>query len=244
MPGINDGRNLEKTVFDLYAYRPGVSSVAIVPLGLSDHGRPRESFTPVTAAYCREIVAQAAPWQERFRREIGRTFAYLADEFYIHGGLALPETGHYDEFAQIEDGIGMVRKFLNDFEQEMRRRRKSREGLHGTLVTGSLFRPFLEGCVARFNARFGARLAVREAVNRFMGKDITVAGLLGGGDILGALEGFDSGKFVIIPYEAVSRIDGVLVDNVTPADISGELGRPVYPSGRTMADFFSLLFRL
>src|SRR5213593_1527183 len=102
MPGINDGKNLEKTVFDLYGYYPGVYSVAIVPLGLSDHGRPREVYAPVTPPFCREIIRQVAPWQEKFRREIHRTFAYIADEFYLQGQIPLPPTGYYDEFAQIE----------------------------------------------------------------------------------------------------------------------------------------------
>jgi len=242
MPGINDGDNLEKTVNELFGYYPGVSSVAIVPLGLSEHGRPREVYTPVTASYCRGVVAQAAPWQERFRREVGKTFAYLADEFYIQGGLPLPDTAQYDDLAQIEDGIGMVRKFLGEFDAEMRRRRKSRGRLRGTLVTGVLFHPFLDECIGRFNERFGSRLSVRMALNGFMGKDITVAGLLGGRDILASLDGADPGGFVIIPNEAVSRADGVLVDNLTATDISQRIGRPVHPSGRTMKDFFELLF--
>src|SRR5438093_4743972 len=80
MPEINDGKDLEKTVFDLHEYYPGVYSVAIVPLGLSDHGKPREVYNPVTAQYCRETIRQVTPWQEEFRRKIHRTFAYLADE--------------------------------------------------------------------------------------------------------------------------------------------------------------------
>src|SRR5437867_10774041 len=89
MPEVNDGENLDKTVADLYSYYPGVNSVAIVPLGLSDHGAPRYIYKPVTAPYCREIIRQVAPWQQKFRREIHRTFAYLADEFYIQGEIPL-----------------------------------------------------------------------------------------------------------------------------------------------------------
>jgi len=241
MPGINDGGHLERTVFDLYGYHPGVDSVAIVPLGLSDHGRPKDIFTPVTASYCRDVIAQVAPWQARFRGETGRTFAYLADEFYLQGGMPLPGTAHYDDFAQIEDGVGMVRKFLNDFETEIRRRRKPRPRLCGTLVTGTLFYPILSECMSRLNDRIGSRLRTIEARNRFMGESITVAGLLAGQDILDALSSVDPGGFVIIPSEAISRPDGVLVDNLSTDDLAHRLGRPVYPCGRTMRDFFKLL---
>ena len=241
MPGINDGGHLERTVFDLYRYYPGVDSVAIVPLGLSDHGQAREVFTPVTASYCREIIGEVSHWQARVPQETGRTFSYLADEFYLQGGIALPESAHYDDFAQIEDGIGMVRKFLDDFEVEIRRRRKPRPELSGALVTGTLFHPILSRCVSRINDRIGSRLRTVEAKNRFMGESITVAGLLAGRDILDALAPIDAGEFVVIPGEALSRLDGIFVDGLSPDDLSRRLACPVYPSGRTMLEFFKLL---
>jgi putative radical SAM enzyme (TIGR03279 family) len=241
MPEINDGRHLERTVFDLYGRFPGVNSVAIVPLGLSDHGTPRLHYTPVTADYCRAAIDQVAPWQERFRSELGRTFAYLADEFYIQGGVPLPPTESYDEFAQIEDGVGMVRRFLDEFAVELGRRRRPRPNLRGTLATARLFHPFLSEAVGRFNRRLGSDLQVRLIENRFMGSGITVAGLLGGGDLGAALAGSVHGDFVVVPNEAVSRIDGILVDNTTPDQLASRLGKPVYPSGRTTRDFFKLL---
>jgi putative radical SAM enzyme (TIGR03279 family) len=241
MPEINDEENLERTITDLFGYYPGVDSIAIVPLGLSDHGTPRERFKPVTSGYCRALIRQLAPLQERFRAEIGRTFAYLADEFYIQGGEPLPEADYYDDFTQIEDGVGLVRKFLNEFDLELARRRKQRPALEGTLVTAQLFHPFLERCIERLNAKLQSRLKVRLVNNQFMGRSITVAGLLSGRDILSALSGQDLGDFVVIPNEAVSRIDGILVDDMSPKELSERLCRPVFPSGRTMTEFFRLL---
>ena len=241
MPGINDGPHLEKTVFDLYGYHPGVNSVAIVPLGLSEHGPAKHTYAPVTASYCRELLSQVAPWQEKLRRETGRTFAYLADEWYLQGGVPLPAAVYYDEFAQIEDGVGMVRRFLDDFNAEMRRRPRAKRQLRATLVTGGLFRPVLSDCIARFNRRFDSGLQVVGAENRFLGRTITVAGLLGGQDIADALRSVDLGDSVIIPQESVSRVDGRLIDNLTPEDISLSVAKPVFASGRTVRDFFALL---
>jgi putative radical SAM enzyme (TIGR03279 family) len=242
MPEINDGRHLENTVFGLHAFYPGLRSVAVVPLGLSDHGKQKNSLKPVTPAYSRRLIRLAESWQSRFRAQIGRTFVYLADEFYIQAGVDIPGDDYYDDFAQIEDGVGMVRTFLNDFETEIKRRRKIRLPLKGTLVTGRLFSPILQRCMDRFNDRFGAQLRICKTENLFLGKSITVAGLLGGGDILAALKNRDPGDFVVIPNEAVSRVDGILIDNLSPGDLSRRLERPVYTSGQTVRDFFRLLF--
>jgi putative radical SAM enzyme (TIGR03279 family) len=244
MPGINDGSSLEKTVFDLYRFYPGVQSVAIVPLGLSDHGRPKDRFLPVTPDYSRETIQKANRWQSRFRAQIGRTFACLADEFYLQAGMETPPRDHYDDFAQIEDGVGMVREFLDEFDFEMGRRRPFQAALKGTLATGKLFSPLLKRCMEGFNHKFRSRLQVCEAESRFLGRNITVAGLLGGRDILTALRGKEVGDFLIIPNEAVSRGNGILVDNLSPRDLSESLGRPVYAGGRTVRDLFSLLFEL
>jgi len=244
MPQINDGTHLKKTVFDLYGLYPGIQSIAIVPLGLSDHGTIKDRFAPVTQVFSRSLIEQALPWQTQFRDRIGKTFAYLADEFYIQAGVEFPQSCYYDDFAQIEDGVGMVRSFLDEFETELGRRRRSRLLLSGTLATGKLFFPFLQHSIERFNGRFGSSLQVCEVENRFMGRNITVAGLLGGRDFLAALKGRDTGSFLVIPQEAISRVDGILVDNLSPEDLSQQLGKPVYPSGRTVREFFRLLFRL
>jgi putative radical SAM enzyme (TIGR03279 family) len=241
MPGVNDGTHLEKTVFDLYRLYPGVQSVAIVPIGLSDHGKPKSIFAPVTPAFSRKVIRQSMRWHEQFRSQIGRTFAYLADEFYIQGGEGIPGREYYDDFAQIEDGVGMVRVFLDEFETEISRRRRSRIGMRGTLVTGRLFYPTLQRCIERFNSRFGSGLQVCMTENRFLGRKITVAGLLAGQDILKALKSRDLGDFVVIPHEAVSRVDGILIDDFSLKDLSKHIGKPVYSSRRTVLDFFRLL---
>jgi putative radical SAM enzyme (TIGR03279 family) len=242
MPGINDGISLEKTVVDLCRLYPGVQSVAIVPLGLSDHGRPKDRFLPVTPEYSRVLIREAMRWQEKFRARIGRTFAYLADEFYLQGGVKIPERDYYDDFAQIEDGVGMVRDFLDAFETELGRRQRPLDTLRGTLATGRLFLPTLRRSIERFNHKFGSRLRVCGIENRFLGRNITVAGLLGGQDILSAFEGKNPGDFLIIPGEALSRRDGILVDNLSCKDLSERLGKPVYAGGRTVREFFELLF--
>jgi putative radical SAM enzyme (TIGR03279 family) len=243
MPGINDGAHLQKTVFDLYDLFPGIQSIAIVPVGISDYGPCKARLMPVTPEYSRALISQVLLWQSQFRAQITRTYACLADEFYLQGGFAIPKRDYYDDFAQIEDGVGMVRHFLDEFKTEMARRRHC-TSLHGTIATGKLFYPVLMGCLEQINHKFGTKIQVRGIENRFMGSNITVAGLLGGNDILTDLEGKDIGDFLIIPGEAVSREDRILVDDLSPEDISRHLGKPVYPGGQTVRDFFDILSRI
>jgi putative radical SAM enzyme (TIGR03279 family) len=244
IPGINDGKNLERTVLDLYRLYPGVQSIAIVPMGLSDYGTPKDHFIPMTSDYSRTLIRNAIRWRDQFRAQIGRTFAYLADEFYIQGGIAIPDRIYYDDFSQIEDGVGMVRAFLDEFEKRLRRLRKSRLDLRGTVATGKLFFPILQECMERINRRLETRLQVCQVENRFMGRNIAVAGLLGGEDILSAVSGKNLGDFLIIPNEALSQGDGILIDNLTLSDLSKRLGIPVHPGGRTVHDFFKLLSKI
>jgi putative radical SAM enzyme (TIGR03279 family) len=241
MPGLNDGEMLTRTVSDLYSYYPGVDSVAVVPLGLSDHGVVREQIEPVTPSFCRDIVRQAAPWQRRFRLETGRGFVYLADEFFIQGGMPIPGSSYYDDFAQIEDGVGMVRNFLRDFTAHLGRRHQPGAHLRGTLATGRLFYPFLQKCIVRLNQKLGSHLDVAEVENRFMGKNITVAGLLAGCDFAQSLAGRRLGDFVVIPDETLSRGERIFLDDMSLSDLEGLLGKPVFTSGRSMRDFFRLL---
>jgi putative radical SAM enzyme (TIGR03279 family) len=244
MPGINDGARLEKTVMDLYRFHPGVESVAIVPVGLSDYAPRGSGLRPVKKAFSRALIRRVNKWRQGFIGRSQSAFVFPADEFYLLSGETIPERDYYEDFAQIEDGVGMVRHFLDEFEAVAARRRKPLTGLRGTLVTGRLFFPVLAQCVEKLNRLTGAKLAVREAENRFLGKRVTAAGLLSGKDILAALRGCDAGGFVIIPGEALAFDNRLLLDGMTLDDLSRELGLPVYSGGRSAREFFKILYIL
>src|SRR5918998_362212 len=162
-PGINDGEVLRKTVEDLAAEYPRVRSVAIVPLGLTRYNTD-ERLTPVTPEWCRQIIKEVGAVQKGLKKRLGTNFAFLGDEIYLRADVDVPGRRHYGDYPQIEDGVGMVRSFREDFARLLRRVEKSgvRDAakLDGTILTGKLFAPVLSELVGELNRRTGTRLRV------------------------------------------------------------------------------------
>src|ERR1044071_226850 len=182
-PEINDGEVLRKTVGDLAAEYPRVRSVPIVPLGLTRYNTD-ERLTPVTREWCRQIISEVSELQRELKSELGTNFAFLGDEIYLRAGRKVPARSHYGDYPQIEDGVGMVRSFREEFARLTRRLEKNEprdaSRLHGTILTGTLFEPVLSELIADLNERFGTRLKVTAVENRYFGSEIVVAGLMTG----------------------------------------------------------------
>jgi putative radical SAM enzyme (TIGR03279 family) len=231
-PGWNDGAHLDRTIEDLAALHPGVASLAVVPVGLTDHRKNLPALAPFTPEEARKTIAQATPIQRRLKRRLGTPFVFLGDEIYIMAGAGIPPALHYRDFPQIENGVGMVRTFLSQFEQALRRR-KPRPGIRGTVCTGKVFYPFLEAQVRRL----AADLRVVAVESRFWGPGIGVAGLLTGSDFIAALRGRIHGDFVVLPSESMIGGDHLFLDDLTLKDVERELGVPVLPSGYTAGEF-------
>lgn len=229
-PEINDGEILRRTVYDLAKLHPRVSSVAIVPLGLTRYlTDPR--LTPVTAEFCRRTISEVTVIQDDLRGRLGSTFAFLGDEIYLRAGQQVPARKHYGDYPQIEDGIGMVRNFANQFDALMRRldhRAPSHpEELAGTIMTGTLFAPVLQKMVGRLNQRFRTRLHVAAVENEYFGGDVSVAGLLTGGDFLKARAGV-KGEFAIIPQVALKSDEPIMLDGMRLDELRKEFKMPIH----------------
>src|SRR6185369_6887492 len=124
-PELNDGEHLDRTIDDLLKFHPNVASLAIVPVGLTDHRKNLPLLRPFTPEYARELIAHVTPIQKRLKRQIGTPFAFLGDEIYIMAGANIPPSSHYSDFPQMENGVGMVRTFLTQFSAAMRTKPKS-----------------------------------------------------------------------------------------------------------------------
>jgi putative radical SAM enzyme (TIGR03279 family) len=229
-PKINDGEILQRTIYDLADLHPRVTSVAIVPLGLTRYlDDPR--LTPVTPEFCRDIIREVSEMQGDLRKRLGTTFAFLGDEIYLKAGHAIPLRQHYGDYPQIEDGIGMVRSFADDFERLMQNTSEagtSHEApLRGTILTGTLFSPVLREMIARFNNRTGSELIVAPVVNDYFGGDVSVAGLLTGGDFLAAREHV-RGDFVVIPRVSLKSDEPIFLDGLRFDELERQFDLPVH----------------
>jgi len=230
-PGLNDGAHLERTIEDMLRFHPQIASLAIVPVGLTDHRKNLPELTPFTPAYARELIAHVTPMQKNFKREIGTPFAYLGDEIYIMAGASIPPASHYADFPQMENGVGMVRTFLTQFQAALRSKPKGRG--RGTVCTGTVFYPYLKECVDRLDMD----LKTVAVESKFWGSGIGVAGLLTGSDFISALKGRVYGDFVVVPSECMIGDDYLFLDDLTIKDVERELGVEVVPSGYDARDF-------
>jgi putative radical SAM enzyme (TIGR03279 family) len=232
-PGINDREVLKKTVLDLAAEYPRITSVAIVPLGLTRYNTDAR-LTRVTPEFCREVIDQIVPLQKQLQAKLGTNFALLGDEIYLRAGRRIPGRAHYGDYPQIEDGVGMVRSFANEFARLVRQLERG-QGTNatrlstrpGTIFTGTLFAPELKKMIDTMNARFGTRLSVEPLENSYFGGDVSVAGLLTGQDLVNAREKV-SGEFVVIPKQMLKSDEPIMLDGMKMADVSRALSQPVY----------------
>jgi putative radical SAM enzyme (TIGR03279 family) len=241
-PGLHEGEILERSVFDLVALWPHVRSVSVVPVGVTRF--QRYGVRPNTREEARRVLRAVHTWQRAFRRQLGAGFVYATDEWYLSLGRPVPAERAYDGLQLQENGLGMVRDFLEDYRQVKRllsrRRLRDLPGRRATLVTATLFAPVLERIVRDFNRRTGAALEVVPVVNTRLGETITVAGLLMAEDVVAQLRPRPLGEMVVLPRRMFDHPAGVSLDGHSPWDIAQAPSRPVALAS-TMRDVLTFL---
>lgn len=238
-PGINDGAVLTRTIADLRRLSPNVLSVAVVPVGLTRHREGLAPLTPVGKDQARAVVGLVDAFHGQFAEEDGAGFVYCADEWYLRAGLPVPEDAYYDDYPQIENGVGMVRQFLDSAKDVGKRlaRRRHRTGTF-VLVTGTSMGPLLEDFARTVSNVTGIEARAVAVPNRFYGETVTVSGLLTGCDILAALAGkVAPDETVVLPPNCLNE-DSLFLDNMTPDGLSQALGATVIQGGYDPAEAF------
>lgn len=257
IPGLNDGLHLNRTLADLTAlYRRPVVSVGIVPVGLTRYSSSQ--CCPYTPDESRALLDQIEPWRINHRRKKGISFLYPSDEWYLVAGRKVPPTEEYDDFPQLENGVGMVRQLLDEWEQL----KADLPVLHlkrATMVCGTLIAPIMAPIVQELNLHSQAELHLVPVVNQFFGPTVTVSGLLTGQDVVAALQGRFlrpgpgrqeyPGELVLLPqsmftqptgYGAWSNLPGLTLDDRSGEELSAQADVPVEKAA-TLAEALTLL---
>lgn len=223
-PGINDGKHLEKSVRDLSALYPHVRSLALVPVGLTKFRSKLPKIRSVGKAYSQRIIELVDSWQKTFRKELGAGFVYGADEFYTKAEIEIPSRSYYDEFYQIENGVGMLRQFVDDLQTAKKFLPiRLRKDIRITLVTGVSAYKTLKQIVRKHLSTIpGLKVQIVRVENDFFGHSVTVTGLLTGRDIIAALrKKRNLGEVIFLPPNCVND-EGLFLDDLTEYDFAKE----------------------
>jgi len=224
-PGVNDGAILRQSVEDVASLWPTVATLAIVPVGLTRYHRGGVALAgPSGAAHILDLADSFIP---RFRRRFGRTWLFPSDEIYMLAGRPIPRVGFYDDHAQRENGVGLIRFLLDDWQQARRSLRRVVGPLgRVTLVCGELIAPLLSEIAAELTTASGTEFIVVPVANRFFGQSVTVSGLLTGRDVLAVLLGRDLGRCVFLPRAMFDAQARLTLDDLTREEIGRHLGAP------------------
>jgi putative radical SAM enzyme (TIGR03279 family) len=224
-PEWNDGAHLDRTIEDLWNLGPAIRSLSVVPVGLTRYNLNRP-VRLLHADEARRAIERVDRARARALPERGTGWCYAADEMYLTAGLPIPDTVYYDDGALHENGVGQIRKFIEDFDTGLSRVPRM-DGRRVRLVTAASMAPFLRERAPRLARASGATVEVVEVTNDYFGETVTVAGLLGGRDILRALDHGRADDVILLPAEALNADDrfiddfprAELVDRLGPADV-------------------------
>lgn len=241
-PGLNDGAALERTVKDLYQFNRHIISLAIVPVGLTDHRFGLYDLKKVDREYANALLDIVEVWQQKFMKEIGRSFVYCSDEFHIVAGREIPPEDYYDGFPQTENGVGLVRTFISEFNRQSRtfpQKLSSKKKL--TMATAELPAGFIQHSITPLLQRIdNLELSLEVVPNTLYGRSVTVAGLLSGKCLLSSLKGKELGDLLLLPPDILNN-DSLFLDDMTVPQLESMLGVPIMVFDGRWSDVFSAL---
>jgi NifB/MoaA-like Fe-S oxidoreductase len=199
-----------------------VSSIAVVPVGLTKHRKLH--LNPVTKEDALRTIEIVESFQKKFKKKHGDPVVYCSDEFYIKAELPFPKLKDYGNLPQLENGVGMVPLFINQFKkikipETFLKKKKF------LTFTGASFYPFLKKFIKRLSEKENIQINVIPIENKFFGTSITATGLLTGRDVIKALhDNTDSYDLLIVPDNVLKEDEDVFLDNVSLKDIEEAIG--------------------
>jgi len=241
-PGVNDGAELEYSLEQLYRYNEIVESVALVPVGLTKHRQGLPSIDPYNPESAKAVIDINNRWQEKALNEIGRRFVFASDEFYLTADMDFPSFDEYEDFSQLENGVGMIAHFAYEFisllEEESRKSKYKRVAI----FTGASSYDFMSSIAEAAEEILNVKIDVHKCVNHFFGESITVTGLLTGSDIISAASQTDQKYDAVLISSSMLRYDSEdFLDGITLSDVKEKTGLNFVVVQTTASDLIDAL---
>ncbi len=248
--GINDGKELDRSMKDLSELYPSLNSVSVVPAGMTRFREKLYPLEPFTPNECLKVIEQVTAFGDECVKRFGSRIFFLGDEFYIKGGAKLPDDDFYEGYAQIENGVGMITSMRTEFDYAIEDREESDVALTKERViscaTGYAAYEYIKEMADKaMSAVPGLKINVYKIRNDFFGENITVVGLLTGKDLLEQLkpvaEKGELGEKLLLS-KVMLRADGDLfLDDMTPKELSEALGVDIEFTESDGAEFLNAL---
>lgn len=231
--GINDGKELEKTISDLLEYAPIIQSLSVVPVGLTKFREGLHKLEPFTCDDAKEVINIIHGFQDVAMERHGYHFVHASDEWYINAGVEIPNEDNYDGYIQLENGVGMTRLFLDEISASVEDFLADNEGeckknICVSTISGVLAYPVFCDAMKIINKALpNAQINTYKIINNFFGEKITVTGLLTGGDIIEQLKDKELGAALLIPSNTLKADEDIFLDDVTVDELQKALQVPV-----------------
>ena len=224
--GVNDKDQLDNTIGDLARLYPDMRSISVVPVGITKYREGLFELTPFDRQSCIEVIKQVEKWQDRLLKETGSRIVYLSDEFYINAGYELPDYEHYEDFPQIENGVGLVASLKQEVQQVLKRKKKLKyeDKRIISIATGRLVYENILKLVNEIKMVYDVMdVNVFPIENNFFGPLVTVSGLITGQDIVSQLKGKVLGERLLITKSMLRSGETVFLDDYTVEKVEKEL---------------------
>jgi len=260
-PGVNDGWELSKTIEGLMQLGRSIKSVSVVPVGLTKHRQGLACLDAFDKKLALQTVRQVEHYGEKCLKKRGRRVFFCADELYMLAGIKLPGRRFYEDYPQLENGVGMMRLFISEFNKTMKSTDKECRGDRSQspvlseksrkviLVTGTLAAPYLTKLLQDFSKKYGKMekqslrhtFQIKAITNNFFGDSVTVSGLITGQDIIKQLKDIEPGSLLLIPQNMLRHGENVFLDDITVEEVSEALGAEIKAVKQNGAELFKVL---
>jgi len=227
--GVNDGHVLMQTLLEIISKVKIFESLSIVPTGITKYREGLAEVLPFTKEDAIAIIQLVNDTQKTLKNFFDRRAVFAADEFYLLAGLEIPDAEEYEEFYQIENGVGMIANFNKEFDDTYRKMGLVKPFKEISVVTGTLAYDFIKRKTEEIEQTYNFKINVYPIINEFFGETITVSGLLTGQDIIKQLKGKELGEEILVPESLLKKDETILLDDISIEEIEKALGTKVTP---------------